>query len=70
MPIDPIKHVVLLALENHSFDQMLGSLKQLYPELEGVTPAAPNRNLDNDGTVYLQEPTEERQMPLRGGPTS
>lgn len=28
---------VLLALENHSFDQMLGGLKQLYPELEGVT---------------------------------
>lgn len=64
MPIDPIKHVVLLALENHSFDQMLGSLKKIYPELEGVTPAAPNRNVDSDGTVYLQEPTEERQMPL------
>jgi phospholipase C len=24
MPIDPIKHVVVLMLENHSFDQMLG----------------------------------------------
>lgn len=64
MPDDPIKHVVLLALENHSFDQMLGSLKQLYPDLEGVTPAAPNRNVDSDGTVYLQAPTDERQMPL------
>jgi phospholipase C len=64
MPNDQIKHVVLLALENHSFDQMLGSLKQLYPELEGVTPSTPNRNVDSDGTVYLQEPTEERQMPL------
>jgi phospholipase C len=62
MPTDPIKHVVLLALENHSFDQMLGALKQLYPELEGVTPAAPNKNVDSDGTVYLQAPTEERQM--------
>jgi phospholipase C len=64
MPDDPIKHVVLLALENHSFDQMLGSLKQLYPELEGVTPATPNKNVDSDGTVYLQQVTEERQMPL------
>jgi phospholipase C len=64
MPNDPIKHVVLLALENHSFDQMLGSLKQLFPELEGVTPATPNQNVDSDGTVYRQMPTEERQMSL------
>jgi phospholipase C len=64
MPNDPIKHVVLLALENHSFDQMLGSLKQLYPELEGVTPSIQNQNIDSDGTVYLQQLTDERQMPL------
>jgi len=64
MPTDPIKHVVLLALENHSFDQMLGSLSQLFPELDGVLPGAPNRNVDSDGTVYIQMPTEERQMPL------
>jgi len=64
MPNDPIKHVVLLALENHSFDQMLGSLNKIFPELEGVSPNAPNQNVDSDGTVYLQAPTEERQMPL------
>ncbi len=64
MTFDPIKHVILLALENHSFDQMLGALKQLYPELEGVTAAAPNVNRDGDGGIYVQEPTEERQMPL------
>ena len=43
---------------------MLGCLKELYPELDGVTPAAPNLNTDNDGTVYLQSVTQERQMPL------
>src|SRR4030088_2475746 len=64
MPDDPIKHVVVLALENHSFDQMLGCLKELYPELEGVTPGAPNKNVDHDGTTYLQDVTEERQMPF------
>jgi phospholipase C len=64
MPNDPIKHVVLLALENHSFDQMLGSLKEIYPELDGVTPGAPNQNVDRDGTVYFQKVTEERQMPF------
>lgn len=60
---DPIKHVVVLALENHSFDQMLGCMKELYPELEGVTPGA-NQNTDRDGTVYVQRMTKERQMPF------
>jgi hypothetical protein len=54
--------VVVLALENHSFDQMLGCMKELYPELEGVTSTQPNQNADHDGTVYVQAPTEERQM--------
>lgn len=60
---DPIKHIVVLALENHSFDQMLGSLKQLYPELEGVVPGA-NSNTDSEGTFYPQTISEERQVPL------
>ncbi|MGB7847618.1 MAG: alkaline phosphatase family protein [Candidatus Acidiferrum sp.] len=33
---DPIKHVVVLMMENHSFDQMLGCMQQIYPNLEGV----------------------------------
>jgi phospholipase C len=33
---DPIQHVVTLMLENHSFDQMLGCMKEVYRELEGV----------------------------------
>jgi phospholipase C len=41
---------------------MLGGLKAEFPELEGVTPAAPNVNFDHDGTPYRQQPTEERQM--------
>lgn len=41
MPTDPIQHVVVLMLENNSFDRMLGCMKELYPELEGVDPAAP-----------------------------
>ena len=39
---DPIKHVVYLLFENHSFDQMLGCFKQVYPAMEGVDPARPN----------------------------
>src|ERR1700722_15863131 len=33
---DPIKHVVVLMMENHSFDQIFGWKKALFPKLEGV----------------------------------
>ena len=44
---DPIKHIVVLIMENRSFDQMLGCIKAVYPQLEGVDPAHPlcNPNL-------------------------
>lgn len=62
--LDPIKHVVMLILENHSFDQMLGSFKEIYPDLEGIDPDAPHSNADSGGKIYSQEPTTERQMML------
>src|ERR1700722_16676994 len=57
MPTDPIKHVVVLMLENHSFDQMLGSFRSLFPDLEGVDTANPGINRDKDGTDYSQAVT-------------
>jgi len=57
---DPIKHVVLLMMENHSFDQMLGCFKEKYPDLEGAGPA--HTNADAQGKVYAQVPTSELQM--------
>ena len=64
-PEDPIKHVVVLMLENHSFDQMLGCFKQIYPEMEGIDPTvAPYSNEDDKKKVYSQKPTTERQMLL------
>jgi phospholipase C len=62
--MDPIKHVVLLMLENHSFDQMCGCLKAVYPELEGIDPAKPGINNDSKGTAFPQTETTERQMML------
>ncbi len=59
---DPIRHVVLLILENHSFDQMLGCLKEIYPSMVGVDPAHPRGIQDDAGSVYRQSPTTERQM--------
>jgi phospholipase C len=57
MPTDPIKHVVVLMLENHSFDQMLGSLRSEFSDLEGVDAANPRSNQDKDGKGYSQAVT-------------
>src|SRR5712692_1196474 len=61
---DPVKHVILLLLENRSFDQMLGCFKNTYPDLEGIDPNNPGRNADNAGNVFTQTPTSEKQMRL------
>jgi phospholipase C len=62
--IDKIEHVVVLILENHSFDQMLGCLKEVYPDLEGIDPNNPGGNVDDNGTRFSQTITTERQMLL------
>jgi hypothetical protein len=67
---DRIQHVVLLMLENHSFDQMIGSLQGtppngVYPDLDGISPNSPQRfNLNLKGEKIPQAPVEEKQMHL------
>ena len=58
---DPIKHVVVLMLENNSFDRMLGALQAVFPEVDGVPPGNPPRtNRDDANRVYPQAPTTAR----------
>jgi phospholipase C len=61
---DGVKHVVLLMLENHSFDQMLGSLQELFEDVDGVTPelARTRTNLTISGVPIAQQETKEQQM--------
>src|ERR1700730_2651205 len=63
---DGIKHVVLLMMENHSFDQMLGCLQGEYPDLDGVDiySSSPRFNLDLSGNKVYQIPTDEQQVRL------
>ena len=49
MAADPIQHVIVLMFENHSFDQMLGCMKEVYPGLDGVDPANLRSNKDSTG---------------------
>lgn len=56
---DPIKHVVVLMLENRSFDQMLGGMSRANDQVEGVKPGAPNSNKTGDGRTAIQNPGAE-----------
>lgn len=55
---DPIKHVVVLMLENRSFDQMLGDATRIYPTLEGIpqTGAVYSNTAAKTGKVFKQTP--------------
>lgn len=60
MMADPIEHFVLLMFENHSFDQMLGGLKDLCPGLDGIDEG--RFNADAAGRRYFQVAATEPQM--------
>lgn len=61
---DPIKYVIVLMMENHSFDQMLGSIKQEKPDIEGISDDDKRFNLDFSGNKIYQVITKEKQIPL------
>jgi phospholipase C len=54
-PPDPIEHVIVLMLENLSFDHMLGGLSEVIDGLDGVPKAGgPQRSNRADGKSYKQ----------------
>ena len=53
---DPIKHVVVLMMENRSFDHLLGGMSQIHPDVDGVRPSKPYANKAPNGTVFEQQP--------------
>lgn len=54
---DPIRHVVVLMLENRSFDQVLGGLAGSINGLDGVDKDKPRTNMDTlSGDVVEQQP--------------
>jgi phospholipase C len=54
--MDPIKHVIVLMLENHSFDQMLGFMGKTNPDINGIDETRFNIN-PTDGSKVYQIPT-------------
>jgi phospholipase C len=54
-PDDPIKHVIVLMLENRSFDHVLGGLAAAIPELDGIAKAGESpRTNRGGGKTYRQ----------------
>jgi len=56
---DHIEHVVVLMMENRSFDHMLGSLKTVNHAIDGVDPARPSYNKDLNGKYIYQQPFDK-----------
>jgi phospholipase C len=64
--IQNLKHVVVLMMENRSFDHMLGALKKDLPAIDGLTGA--ETNPDSTGVPVVASPTAEYQSQLDPDP--
>ena len=52
MPPDPIEYIIVLMLENRSFDHMLGDLQQFIPDLDGIPPGG-STHTDTDSHTNI-----------------
>ncbi|MEO8747674.1 MAG: alkaline phosphatase family protein [Rhodanobacter sp.] len=57
---DPIQHVIVLMLENCSFDRMLGACQTFKSGIDGVSPDGQPRINSFDGQQYRQQPGASR----------
>lgn len=64
--LDQLKHIVVLMMENRSFDHMLGSLKAVNPAIDGVTPNLSNP--DTNGNPVPAQPLAQFQAQLQPDP--
>jgi phospholipase C len=64
--LDNLKHIVVLMMENRSFDHMLGSLKAVDPRIDGVTDQLSNP--DTTGAPVKPLPQAEFQGQLDPDP--
>ena len=64
--LDKLQHIVVLMMENRSFDHMLGSLKAVNPAIDGVTPDLSNP--DTNGNPVKAQALAEFQAQLQPDP--
>jgi len=64
--LDNLKHIVVLMMENRSFDHMLGSLTAVNPQIDGIS--ARLSNPDTTGAAVQPQPLAEFQEQLDPDP--
>jgi phospholipase C len=64
--LDNLAHIVVLMMENRSFDHMLGSLTAVNPNIDGVTPGLSNP--DTNGNAVSPQPKAQYQSQLQPDP--
>src|ERR1700732_4603219 len=64
--LDNLKHIVVLMMENRSFDHMLGGLMKQYPKVNGLT--GNESNPDTEGATIRVQPKAEFQSQLDPDP--
>ena len=64
--LDHLEHIVVLMMENRSFDHMLGSLSAVNPKIDGITPQLGNP--DTNGVIVRPQPRAEFQSQLQPDP--
>ena len=64
--LDNLRHVVVLMMENRSFDHMLGALMQKFPKINGLT--GKESNPDTTGAIVRVQPNAQLQSQLDPDP--
>ncbi len=64
--LDKLEHIVVLMMENRSFDHMLGGLRKTHPKINGLT--GDESNPDNNGNIVKVQPTATYQGQLSHDP--
>lgn len=64
--LEKLKHIVVLMMENRSFDHMLGALKKTDPRINGLT--GNESNPDTNGNPVLVQPLADYQDQLTHDP--
>ncbi len=54
--LDSLKHIVVLMMENRSFDHILGSLTAVDPRIDGITNQLSNPGAPDEGAFLKPQP--------------
>ncbi|MGA8443073.1 MAG: alkaline phosphatase family protein [Candidatus Sulfotelmatobacter sp.] len=66
--LDRLQHIVVLMMENRSFDHMLGSLKAVDARIDGITDQDLYGNPDTTGAMVKPQPLAQFQSQLQPDP--